>query len=142
MVYFSYPESMHDKLVLTHGTVVVNEEIRGDVDLTIESSKCSLDMKTCTKHPTLKIRDLCKVISDKNAFYSNALEQITPRLKCPLKPGNYTISKCSADMSILSLLAIDGYVWVVEETITSDDGKTKKKVLCNNSVTKISKFQV
>jgi hypothetical protein len=144
LFYFTFPMSSYDKLSCDNGTIVVNEEIRGDFDIVAESTRCSLDMKTCEKFSTLRIRDACKLINDKNAFYSAALEKISPQIKCPIKPGKYYLSKTSADLSILSLLSLDGYVWMDKITFSTNDigSKTKKRILCINAETKITKMRV
>jgi hypothetical protein len=143
-IFVSYPESSNNKITLNDGMLVVNEEIRGEVVLAYESSRCTLDLKTCEKRKIMNIPDMCKKIHDKNAFYYSALEKISPRLECPVKPGNYTFSELSVDLSIFSLMSLDGYVWIFRLKLTSNNGgsKTKKGIFCVDTEIKTSKFRV
>jgi hypothetical protein len=142
MIYFTYPETSYDKFTFDGGTVVVNEDILGDIDLVIEGNRCTLDMKSCEKYPTLKIPGLCKLISVKKAFYLSVLDKVTPRPKCPAKAKNHTISSCSMDMTVLKMLSIDGYVWIVKSTLSSNDGKIRKKIACLNVEVKVTKDRI
>jgi hypothetical protein len=68
MIYFSSPKSSYDEFTINEGTVVVNEELRGDVDLVVESSRCSLDMKLCKKFSTIKVKKCAKLSVTKMRF--------------------------------------------------------------------------
>jgi hypothetical protein len=139
-----YPESNYNKISF-NGTIKVNEEFNGDIDFSIEASRCSLDMKTCEKYSALIIREMCKKLKDKKAFYYSALEQISPPFQCPFKAGIYTIAPLSIDLSLLSLFSyLDGYVWVVTFRLVlyDSESKTKKTIFCINSETKITKTRI
>ena len=49
----------------------------------------------------MKVPQVCRKFKDKNAFYSKTLENISPRLLCPLNPGNYTIQQAALSMEYL-----------------------------------------
>jgi hypothetical protein len=143
LVNLTFSESAPNKI--THkGFALMSEEIQGDLELIIDTSRCSLDMKTCEKISPLSFREICKKVSDKNAFYYSSLESISPPLQCPLKPGNYSIPESSLDLSFISLLSIDGYVWVLSAKLVRivAGKKTKKSLMCLNMEIKITKNRI
>lgn len=121
------------------GLITVTEEVPGDIELVVESSKCSLDMKDCEKYSNINIHGMCQKFNEKKAFYSGALASIKPPLKCPLKPGNYTLEESELDLTPVSMIPLDGFIWVVTfKFVSSEAGsKTKKIAMCLNSETKI-----
>lgn len=118
------------------GYISVTEEVKGEIDLSMEVNKCTLDMKTCDKENNMNFRELCKKFDDKNAFFSSVLENIKPQLKCPIMPGNYTIGESFMDMSIIKYIPLDGFVWVATLRLMTG-GKHKKIAMCLNTETKI-----
>jgi hypothetical protein len=144
-VYVTFPKTSYNEISYNDGFAILTEEITStEVDLVLEGSRCSLDMKTCEKYPTLKVENLCRVIENKNAYYSPALEKLDPPVHCPVKPGNITIMKYFVDLKEFSLLPLDGYVFVLKVTLSSNDPKTKTKklVMCLNAEMKITKNRV
>lgn len=123
------------------GTIVVVEEVPGEIELVLESNKCSLDMKTCEKYDIINVREMCKKFQDKHAFYSNIFTHIKPTLECPIKPGNYTLEESSLDLRPFALFPVDGYIWVSSfKFVSGQKGiKGKKVVMCINAEVKILK---
>lgn len=121
------------------GWIDVKKEIQGNMELVLEANRCTLDMKNCEKYPGTTFRDLCSKFDDKNAFYSPFLESFEPPLKCPMKPGNYTIHEIKLDYTLFSALALDGYIWLTTFKILASEAATKKKriVACLNTELKI-----
>jgi hypothetical protein len=102
-------------------------------------------MKTCEKYPAVVIREMCKKLKDKKAFYYSALEQISPPFQCPFKTGIYTMAQSSLDLSMLSVFSfMDGYIWVVTFRLVlyDSESKSKKTIFCINSETKITKIRI
>lgn len=132
------PPTNIDKMKYS-GTIAVSDEVPGEIDLVMEYNKCSLDMKTCEKYDIINIREMCKKFQDKNAFYSNIFAHIKPPLKCPIKPGNYTLEESSLDLAPFALFPIDGYIWVLSFKFASGEKgiKGKKVVMCLNAEVKI-----
>jgi hypothetical protein len=143
-VFVKFPESSYNKITINDGLLVVNEEIRGEIDLVYEPSRCSLDLKTCEKLQTIQIRNMCKNIQDKTTFYYSTLQKISPRLECPVKPGNYTATELVTDLSIMSLFSIDGYTWIFRVRLISNEGrsKVKKGILCFDIELKTTKTRI
>jgi hypothetical protein len=142
LLYLTFPKSSYNK-VNGNGTMIANEEFIGDgAVLTVENTRCSLDMKTCTKLPVLKFRDMCNKISDKGAFYYTALEKISPQLSCPIKPGNYTIPPCTVDMSVIGMMnSFEGFAFFSTLKLVLNDPatRTKKMIGCAQFEVKITK---
>ena len=65
-------------------------------------------------------------------FYSEVLGAIKPKLKCPLKAGNYTLGKMGKtliDLTVFKVVALEGYVWILTiKVVTSAKGSKIKKV--------------
>lgn len=134
----------HLNVVSFSGYGYLSRDIKGDLELFVEVNRCSLDMKFCENYPGTTIRELCKRFRDKNAFYSSTLESIKPLLKCPVKAGNYTFMELKLDLSALSLLPMDGYVWLTTIKLLSAEERIKRKliVLCIAAETKILRSSI
>lgn len=137
---FSFPKSNINKLMLS-GIITVKEDIKGDIDFTIESTRCDWNMTNCAIFSSTTIKDMCKKFTEKNKFYTSAFERIKPSLKCPIKTGNYLLEESSIDLLTFAMLPFDGYVWVVTFKMASGDikNKTKKLIMCLNTEIKISR---
>lgn len=137
------PSSNINKLDV-EGHIYVMHDIVGDVELVVETNKCSVDMQKCDKYSTIIVRDMCKKFQEQNAFYSDVFRSIHPPFRCPIKKGNYTVSNSTFEMSRIAMLPLDGYVWVISfKWVSSINGeKPKKVILCLNSETKISKIRI
>jgi len=121
----------------------VPQEIQGDIDFILESNRCSLDLKVCENYGIVNYKGLCQKFSDKTAIFSGFFSGFKPTLRCPVKPGNYTMDEISFDLAIIAMLPIDGSIWYTNtKLIASQNGSKKKKILlCMNSETKIIKFK-
>lgn len=125
------PESTDFAIV--SGVVTVREDITGDIDLVLESSRCSLDFKSCSKENTMNVKGMCKLFKEKNAFYSKIFDAFQPNLDCyPLKAGDYILKDTLLDLKFAKLLPIDNYVFVdTFKWITNDKrSRSKKVVMC------------
>lgn len=140
MIQMTIPKSNINMLTMS-GMITANEEVSGEIEFSIDANKCSMDMKICEKYPGVTVREMCKKFKTKGAFYSSTFLSMKPPMQCPIKPGNYTMGDISIDLSVLSVLPLDGYIWVVNFKFLSVDGvqKTKKIAMCLNSETKISR---
>ncbi|CRK89254.1 CLUMA_CG003013, isoform A [Clunio marinus] len=101
----------------------IRENIPGNLTFTAETNKCSLDMKNCEKYldvgvmelDLIKIfsfKDVCRLIEDKNMFYSAALTNIAPPLICPFKAGDHILKPSVLDLSIGEMFRAEGFIWV------------------------------
>lgn len=142
VVDLKLPRSNTNNKITMSGSIVVSQQVSGQIDLVLESNKCSFDMKSCEKLTTINIKDMCKKFKD--ALYSSAFSSIQPPLECPIKPGNYTIKDSTIELSMVSLLPIDGFVYVTSIKLVSSEngGKTKRIVFCLNSEMKIVRTRV
>lgn len=143
IINISTPLSNINKLDVA-GTLTVLHDITGHIELVVETVKCSPDMVKCDKYSTINIREMCKKFKDTNSFYSDVFRSINPPLICPLKQGNYTIGASTFHLERISMIPLDGYVWLITfKLVASDNGqKPKKFVLCLNSETKITKIRL
>lgn len=142
-VGLNFPKTRGD-LIQFAGYMEVHEEIPGDIDFALETNRCSLDMKICEKFTTVNVKGVCKTFKEKDKFYSSILATIKPPLECPLKPDNYTAKQAIIDLKHVSLLPIDGYIWLVTlKFVTSSKGsRAKKLIMCVNAEVKIIKTRV
>lgn len=108
----------------------VGSRVSGPLDISIESNRCDLAMKQCDKHPTVKFTDICRRLKDKNAFYAGAMSGIKPPFECPMKIQKYIAADSSLDLTVLSIMPISGYVWLINIRMSSGEGKHKELVLC------------
>jgi hypothetical protein len=122
---------------------MVKEDIIGELIIVLETSKCTLDMKTCEKCGTGNMKDVCTIISMKKfSLITKFLDTLTPSIMgCPVKAGNYTTLRSVFDLSPFALIPMDGYIWVVNaKLVSSENGGTRKKILlCVNIEVKIMK---
>jgi hypothetical protein len=85
-------------------------------------------MKKCEKNPTQTFKQICSKLKDKKAFYYNALTTIHPPLECPFKAQQYTAANSSIDLTPLSFLPINGFLWIITGRIMS--GESREVALC------------
>lgn len=137
------PKSNVNNQVVMSGNITVTEEISGNLDFVLENNRCNLDLTKCEQEPNLNINEVCKKLKQKNVFYSIMFEAIKPPLACPIQPGNYTVEKFSIDLSLVSMLPIDGYIWIVNFKLVSSvkGNRTKQIVACINSEVKVVKIR-
>lgn len=136
--------STNINVVTFSGSVNISKEIKGDMELIIEANRCSLDRKTCEKYPGATVHRICKKFDEKNTFYSSFFENIKPAFKCPIKPGLYTVDQTKLDLNAISMLPLDGYLWVVTfKMLTADAGnKRKQTAMCLNSEIKVLRTSI
>lgn len=134
------PKTYVNKLSL-HGYITVHQEISGEVDLIMETNKCSLDMKKCEKYSNRTFQKMCDRFKQKNAFFSSAFSSVEPTLQCPIKTGNYTMNNSTFDLTPLTILPLGDNVWVMMfKFISAENGSKRKKIsLCLNVEVKILK---
>lgn len=123
------------------GVIQVKEKVVGKLKFTIETVKCSLNMKECQRYvEPLTFYDLCEMFERKFRFYTSTFESIEPPLRCPIIPGNHTISTATIDLAFVAIIPLDGSMWVV--TFKVINSKTDEIIMCLNSETKIVRKRV
>jgi len=141
-VYIKVPKS-NTAVIPFSGNLIVNEEIKGSFDLETSSKRCSLDLSDCEQYGKGKYQNMCSVLNDQNSWYSTVLSGIKPPLKCPIKPGNYSLNDASLNMGLFKLMPMEGYIWRVSYKIVSTEkinGNASRDVLmCLTTETKIIK---
>lgn len=133
--------SSNINIVTFSGFGNLTENIRGEMELVVESFRCNFDMNNCEKFPGATVNEMCKKFIDKTSFYSSFFDNIKPPLKCPLKAGIYKMLDTKMDFSAFSMLPLDGFVWVATFKIllTEPGAKKKRIVMCVTTETKIVK---
>jgi hypothetical protein len=116
----------------------IMEKIPGPISLSLESSRCSLDMKNCEYFNVINLKEICKKFVDINPIYTSVFGKISPPLKCPLAVGNYTIKETAIDLKIFAFMPLDGYFYNTVMKSTSA-GKT---AWCFKTEVKIVKARV
>jgi len=129
------PRSNVDYLKI-NGHIDVKENIPGDLYGEIESTRCTLDKSSCERYTNNTIKDICKRIDENEAAFSKHLD---PPLLCPIKPGNYALVNASFDLSLISMVPLDGYTWLVTFKLVTLENGLKKTLMCLNSETKVIK---
>jgi hypothetical protein len=138
----TFPDPDYNKFDFK-GNVIVNEQIDGDIFGFIEKSRCSLDMKTCQKLPSIKIDNMCEKFAAEKTFYSSVVKNFNPPLRCPFRPGNFTFPESSVDLSVFSMLSIDGYVFVIKyKNVLNGANNVKKTFLCYSMEVEVTKVRV
>lgn len=140
MVNLTIPPINHVKIKYAV-VITVSEEVKGDLEMVIEGFKCLLDMTGCEKYDSFNVPGMCQKFQDKNPLFTSFFHSFKPPWTCPIKPGNYTIEEGLLDLSLISLLSLDGYVWAATFKFVTGEkrSKNKKIVMCLNSETKIFK---
>lgn len=100
-----------EKTLTFSAKLIVREKISGPLNLSIESSRCTLDMKSCEYFNTLLFKQICKKFDDPNPLYQKMFGKITPAIKCPIAAGNYTLQQTELDFLVYQFLPIDGYYY-------------------------------
>lgn len=138
------PKSNTNNTIRMNGTIYVSEKIIGEIDFILENNRCNLNLTSCEHFQNQNIPGICKMLKTKNAFYSKGFEGIKPQLFCPFEPGNYTIDDATFDVTLISMMPIDGYVWVTTFKLAAVTKGSKKKrlVMCANSETKVVKRRI
>lgn len=139
-IKMNMPRFNTEKIPIT-GLITVNKEVTGAIDFVIESNKCNFNLTSCTRTNAFNFAGMCDMFKEKNAFYSPIFDSIEPSLRCPIKPGNYTLRESILDLSPVRYFPMDGFVHVTTFRLVSGakGNKPKKIVLCLNTEVKIFK---
>lgn len=127
-----------EKKTAISGVLEVKEKLPGPITLSLESSRCSLDMKNCVHFSVMNFKEMCKKFVDTSAMYTAFFGKITPPLKCPIAPGNYTVADTDLNMNTFEYMPIDGYFYNTVMKLNS----AGKLAWCFKSEVKIVKLRV
>lgn len=91
------------------GNISVGETqtIPGEIYAAIENTKCDLERKKCEKYDTYVLKNVCKILAEKNGIFTSAVSMVHPKVRCPLR-GNYYFENAIFDTKIFAVLPIDG----------------------------------
>jgi hypothetical protein len=121
--------------VLFSGSLNISKTINGPLELTIDVNKCDPDMKKCEKNPTQTFKQMCLKLKDKKSFYYSILSPFHPTLECPVKAQEYTAANATIDLTPLTFLPVNGYIWMITGKIFS--GHAREIVFCIEANLKI-----
>jgi hypothetical protein len=94
------------------GQLLVSATVTGPLDLEIQTSRCTLEMKDCAYYDKITIPQICKKLLDQGAFWTPFLDNFQPSLTCPIKKGGYVLNNATLYLDIVSKLPIHGYRWL------------------------------
>lgn len=101
----------------------------GDIEVRLEASKCSLDLKTCDRYPFPSDANACNVLQLKGKYYTEIIQSIEPTFQCPIKSGTYTINPLNFKFpAVLSRLPLSGYIWI--SSLKFVDKQSRNLVAC------------
>jgi hypothetical protein len=117
------------------GSLNISKVVNGPIELTIDVNKCDSDMKKCEKNPTQTFKQVCLKLKDKKSFYYSILSPFEPAFECPLKPQQYTTMNSSIDLTPLTFLPVNGYIWIITGKFIA--GHAREIAFCLESNLKI-----
>ena len=143
-IKFDIPDNNYNNVIWMAGNMEIKEKLFGPIDLSFDHNRCSLNMTNCEKGGVVNIRELCKKMTDKSYIFANVIGRISPRLSCPVMPGNYTLMKTDLNMKLFSFAPLDGFIFltIAKAVATDPEKKTRFIVWCNKIETKIVKVRV
>lgn len=78
----------------------------------ITTKRCDLNLTKCEDYNTLIHRNICDFWNKKSPIFNAFLDQVQPKLKCPLNMHSIKISNATADLNFAARLPLDGYTWI------------------------------
>lgn len=111
----------------TSGSIEVSKPILRPQELTFIVNKCDMDMKKCENNPPRAFKQLCSKLKDKKSFYYSALSKIHPTVECPIKVQNYSIETSMLDLTPLTFLPVNGYIWIMTTKVL---GEAREVLMC------------
>lgn len=112
------------------GSLDVEREVNGPLELVIELNRCDSGMKKCEKFPTQKFSKVCHMFDDKRSVLAGIVSMMQPPLSCPLKVQHYEAPNVSMDMTTMSYLPLSGSIFLSTAKVYSGDSKNAEMVLC------------
>ena len=142
-IKFDIPDNNYNNVIWMAGNMEIKEKLFGPIDLSFDHSRCSLNMTNCEKFSVINIREACKKISDQSLYYANVIDRVSPRLSCPVMPGNYTILNSDLNLKIFSFAPFDGFIYLTIAKAVATDLVKKTRIIawCNKIETKIVKVR-
>lgn len=119
------------------GSIDVEREINGPLELVVSLNRCDSGMKKCEKFPTQKFAKVCHMFQDKNSLFAGVLATMHPPLGCPIKVQHYEATNSSMDMTTVSYLPLSGSIFMSTAKLFSGEGKRAETVLCTSMEIKI-----
>lgn len=121
--------------------VELSENIDGDLVLIFEVNRCSLDMKTCQFYNRRNFYQLCDLMNGESFFgLENLFKSVKPQPVChPVRSNTYVSPEATIDLSVLSYLPLDGFVWLFSINVVekATEGKLKKNIGCASFEVKV-----
>lgn len=138
-VNFTVPDVFYDSVPISANMTVL-EKISGDLDFVVTGSKCTFDLKTCTKINNINVKGMCQKFTEKSAYFTNVFTSVHPQLDCPLLKNDYTLTTSILDLKFARIFAIEGFLITVTFKLVSTDKKarTKHTVLCVTMEVKVT----
>jgi hypothetical protein len=111
-----------------NGVIDVSRNGSAPMELQIIVNKCDQDMKKCEKLPPRSFKQLCATLNDKSSFLYTLITKLDPPMECPVKAQQYIANNAVVDITPLTFLPMNGFVWIAVIKIFS--GENREMTLC------------
>jgi hypothetical protein len=72
---------------------------------------------------------MCSQLYNSTTILKNLFEKVTPAVKCPVKPGNYTMARTELNLKSISFLPLDGAIQNANMKVVTTNPTTKKRIV-------------
>jgi hypothetical protein len=120
------------------------QKIYGPIDASFETSRCSLDLKSCQQFGNFNLRNGCQRLTNSSLIISKVVSNFIPPVKCPIDAGNYTAERAELNFKLISFLPLDGWIYNIIGKIISTNPKTKSRIIasCFKVEIKVEKVRI
>lgn len=96
----------------------------------MQASRCRQSSIECAKFSNVSSKNLCEQKIQIPGFQTSFADIVTPRMVCPLKAANYVFKGSSIDLSAITALPIDGYIWKLKVELAENQNDKLVEVGC------------
>lgn len=69
-------------------------------------------MSRCDHFDTLIVRDICRVLNQKNRMWTDFIDHTQPKAKCPFTENSIKVMNATVDLGFVSYLPLEGFLWI------------------------------
>uniref|UniRef100_A0A336MR02 CSON003818 protein n=1 Tax=Culicoides sonorensis TaxID=179676 RepID=A0A336MR02_CULSO len=119
--------STFNNTVSFKGSFEILSDINGLINLELESTRCSVKQKQCSKFSSLKFDDICGRFFNNHILGDRFVSAVTPKLDCPFKKGVYETNNVVLNVGFTTKLPLGGNIYDVLIRLT---GSKIKRIAC------------